>query len=98
MATAQQIIADINAHMQQSGIPNNRWYIGIAANARNRLFVDHGVNEQGGWWILRQADSSAIARQVEKAYLDAGCQGGGGGGDDTTVWVYAYVITSDTRE
>ena len=98
MGTAQQIIAEIDAHMQKSGIPNKRWYFGIAANPRDRLFADHCVNEKNGWWIYRQAESSPIARQIEQAYLNAGCTGGGGGGDNSTVFVYGYVIGPETRE
>jgi len=56
------------------------------------------VNENSGTWAYEKADSAAIARKVEKAYHDAGYQGGPGGGDNSTVYVYAYVITSSTAE
>ncbi|MCW5576659.1 MAG: hypothetical protein KIT13_11240 [Burkholderiales bacterium] len=96
--TAQQIIVDINDYMKRSGGNNSAWYVGIAAKVRDRLFVDHGVAEQGGVWIYRQAISSAVARSVEKAYLDAGCDGGPGGGDDATDYVYAFKKTAATRQ
>jgi hypothetical protein len=96
--TAQQIITDLNAYMQQHGGPNSAWYVRIAADVRERLFVDHNVSEQGGVWIYRQATSSTVARSVEKAYLDAGCDGGPGGGDDSTDYVYAYRKTTITKQ
>ncbi len=94
--TKQQIITDINTHMQQHGGSNSAWYVGIASDAGKRLFNDHNVNEKGDVWIFRQAISSSVARDVEKAYLDAGCDGGSGGGDASTTYVYAYRKTRST--
>lgn len=96
--TAQQIINDINTYMKQQGGKNSDWYVGIATDARQRLFVDHSVSETSDSWIYRQATSSEVARSVEKAYLDAGCTGGPGGGDGGTDFVYAYRKTKTTRE
>jgi len=99
MATAQEVIAAIDGYMQKfSGKTNGDWYVGIASDARKRLFTDHNVDEKNGAWIYRQADSHTIARNVEAAYHKAGCKGGPGGGDDATDKVYAYVITSTTAE
>lgn len=95
--SADQIITDINGYMQLHGGSNPSWYVGIAADARDRLFKGHGVVEEGGVWIYRRALSTAVARQVEKAYLDAGCDGGPGGGDELTVYVYAYRKTPSSR-
>lgn len=96
--TAQQIINDINEYMKQHGGTNAAWYVGIATDAKQRLFNDHNVSEQSGAWIYMQATSSTVARSVEKAYLDAGCDGGPGGGDDGTDYVYAYKKTASTKE
>lgn len=93
---AQQIITDINAYMKQHGGTNASWYVGVATNASTRLFNDHSVDKDKDPWIYRQATSSAVARSVEKAYLDAGCDGGPGGGDDDTDYVYAYLKSSRT--
>ena len=98
MASKQQIFSEINAHMKNSGVGLSGWYVGIAADARARLFDDHKVNEKGGTWIYREAENHTIAREIESAYHDAGCKGGPGGGDSSTRTVYAYVITSYTVE
>lgn len=96
--TKEQIINDINTYMRQHGGTNPNWYVGIAEQPRERLFVEHNVSEENGSWIYRQATSSAVARSVEQAYLDAGCDGGSGGGGLQTDYVYAYRKTAHTRE
>ena len=93
----QKIITDINAYMRRYRGTNADWYIGIASNVKQRLFNDHSVSEKTDAWIYRQAISTAAAREVEKAYLDAGCDGGTGGGDDNTIYVYAYLKTPNTE-
>lgn len=96
MATGQSIINDINAYMQKCGGKASDWYVGIAADARARLFNDHCVNEKTDAWIYRQADTSTMARSVEDAYHKSGHDGGPGGGDNSTVFVYAYRKGSHT--
>jgi hypothetical protein len=94
--TKQEIISDIKNHI---GSNFNNWYIGIAADPRQRLFVDHNVDEKNGSWIFREAQSSNEARDTEIYLIDKlGTKGDSGGGDNTTKFVYAYRITSTTRE
>lgn len=93
----QQIINEIHAYIQKCGGLPKEWYVGIA-NSRDRLFVDHNVAEIGGVWIYRIAPSEAVARAVEQAFLNWGCEGGSGGGDNDTTIVYAYRINSATQE
>ncbi|HEV3192979.1 MAG TPA: hypothetical protein VGY54_20875 [Polyangiaceae bacterium] len=94
----QSIIGEINAHMQQAGLPNSSWYVGITSDIGERLFGYHKVPRQNHWYIYRQAANHIAARNIEAAYHRAGCKGSGGGGDHTAVLVYAYVITSTTIE
>jgi hypothetical protein len=96
--TAEQIVKDIGAYIEKHGGANSTWYVGIATSPRDRLFDDHNVTEKGGVWIYRQAESSVVARAVEKSFLEVGYKGGPGGGDGGTDYVYAYKITSDTKE
>lgn len=97
LKTKQEIINDINTYMTNSKYYSD-WYIGIAKNARERLFNDHNVQEKGDLWIFRQASNNTIAREIENFFLAKGCKGGDGGGDHTTMYVYAYKITSNTRQ
>ena len=56
------------------------WYVGIASDVESRLFGDHNVNRPNGLWARYPTDSSTIAREVEKALLAQGLDGGSGGG------------------
>ena len=96
--TKEQVIADIEAHIRNEGGTIGTWYVGIATDARKRLFNDHNVSEAGGSWIYRQATSSDTARTVETYFHNKGAKGGPGGGDSGTDYVYAYKITSNTKE
>lgn len=93
-----QIIADIEEHIEDRGGELDQWYVGIAAKPRERVFSDHAVDEKTGKWIWRRASSSAVAREIEKHFLELGAAGGTGGGNDETEFVYAYRITPDTVE
>lgn len=76
-----------------SGPDHSGWYVGIAADPRQRLFSDHGVDEHQQPWVWVQADSQVTARAAERILLDMGFDGGTGGGVDT-VFVYAYRKTT----
>ncbi len=92
--TGQQIVNDFENYMFGS---NADWYVGITNDPKDRLFSEHGVDEQSGNWIHAPADTNQIARDVEKYFLDKGCDGGGGGGDNSSTKVYAYKKTQSTN-
>lgn len=97
--TAQEIVDDIEAHLQKSSAKNySDFYIGITNDIDRRLFGEHNVPKKGHWRIHKEAVSDKAARAVEKHFLDKGMQGGDGGGDDTSVYVYCYEISSVTTE
>lgn len=72
------------------------FYVGITGNVERRLFAEHGVGLEEDWAGLKMPDAVA-ARNVEKYYLERGCDGGPGGGDDESLFVYLYRKTSRTR-
>ena len=92
-----QIFADFNAYITRCGGSPSEWYVGIAKDARERLFVDHKVDINGAW-IYHLASNHQAARDIEIAYHEAGYRGSHGGGDHRTVFVYAYRITRLTVE
>ncbi len=86
-----EIIDDIKAHIKKSEYSYSSWYVGISKDARDRLFSDHKVKEEGAWWIYKQASSTQIAREIEDYFVDTlGTAGGPGGGDEDADMVYAY--------
>lgn len=95
----ETIIREIDNHISLSGKRYySDFYIGITKNIQQRLFGDHNVSKENSWWIYRTAESSDVARKVERHYLDLGMRGGAGGGDDDTCVVYCYVVTPTTVE
>lgn len=97
--TKEQIIADIDAHLQESNKKYfSDFYIGITNDVERRLFGEHNVDEKNGWWIYSPADSKATAQAVEEYYLGKGMKGNTGGGNEDTTYVYCYEITNTTVE
>jgi len=94
----EQVFADIKAHIAHCGGSYSSWYVGIAADPRDRLFNRHSVSETGDSWIYRICDSNQDARTVENALLRLGTKGGPSGGDNATKSVYAYKIGPHTLE
>jgi len=93
------IIMEIDKHISLSGKRYySDFYIGITKNIQQRLFGDHNVSKENSWWIYRTAESSDVARLVEKHYLELGMRGGTGGGDDDSCVIYCYVVTPTTVE
>lgn len=95
---ARTIAAEIDQYISGHGDSYSVWYAGIAKDARQRLFQDHNVDENGAW-IFHAASTSRIAREVEDYLINVkGTDGGQGGGDDSTKTVYAYRKGPRTRE
>lgn len=94
--TTQKIIQDFQNYMDNVGDRCPDWYVGITSDPKQRLFGDHGVDEQYGW-IHAPGDTNEIARSVEKYFLALGCDGDTGGGDNSSKVVYAYRKNSHTN-
>ena len=76
----------------------SNYYAGITKNPKDRLFNDHNVDEESGCWLYRKAINITHARDAEKILLDKGMKGGDGGGDNSSVYVYCYMITNQTKQ
>ena len=94
----EKIVNEVLAHVDDCGWGSHGWYVGIATDARDRLFSEHKVNEHGGCWIYRKAGSEDAARETEKRLLSLRPFKGGPGGGYSPHFVYAYQITSSTVE
>ncbi len=90
----ETIIAEIKAYIEARGGNYSDWYVGVTEDTEQR-FKDHNVKAD---WICRGAESSTIARDIEKHFFSLGAKGAPGGGDKDAKIVYAYKITSDTKE
>jgi hypothetical protein len=95
--SAQEAYDEISAHIAKQGGPYSKWYCGITSDIKTRLFADHNVPKKDHWFAYRECVNNEAARNVEKAFLEHGCDGGEGGGDKNAVYVYAYLKTSITN-
>jgi len=95
---AQQIVDAIGSHIRENGGGYPSWYVGIAADPKDRLINGHSADGNANAAVYWDCGSDAVARQVEAAFIKAGCQGGGGGGDRNTRFAYIYLVSLSTRE
>lgn len=97
--TFNQIIADIDSHLEKSQKEYySDFYVGITNDVERRLFGEHNVQKNGRWWIFRDAINKSTAQSVEEHYLNRGMKGDTGGGTDDSTFVYCYEITNNTVE
>ncbi len=84
----QTIIKELTKFIDENGGNPKGWYVGIAADPKERLFNEHGVKDA---WIHREALSASAARAIETYFIERlGTDGGSGGGDEKSKYVYAY--------
>lgn len=84
--------------MGQHGTRYEQFYVGIATDPVNRLTNEHGVDNAVPNIYWNYPLQTEIVRAIEKHFLDKGCKGGPGGGDQNTNYIYAYLVTSKTKE
>jgi hypothetical protein len=94
--TAQEIIADINAHLTKSGKTADRWFVGTTGDVEGRVFGRHRVPRQNHWFIYRRAMNHTDAAAIALAYQKAGFKGNRQEEDEKAVFLYAYLITPQT--
>ena len=65
------------------------WTIGITDDPHRRKFEHDNKRQDTNYWKDWKADTEAIARNLEKHFIDNGMKGGTGGGEDPT---YVYIF------
>ncbi len=90
------IETEIDGRIHKCGKGYREWYVGVAANPDQRLFVGHNVSQEGGAWIYRDAGSESMAKIIEAIFHKKGCKGGHLD-TDSPHYVYAYKMTRTTR-
>lgn len=94
----QQIISDFEAFIDKHGTSYHQFYVGIASDLNDRLRNGHNLDETIPCIWSTSPLHTSIVRAIEKYFLDKGAKGGPGGGDVDTQYIYAYLITPQTRE
>ena len=85
---------DVRISRSKTGYPG--WYVGIAADPRERLFTGHNVDEGGGAWFYKDAGTEFMAKAIEATFMKKGCKGAPAKGSSSH-HVYAYRMTRTTR-
>ncbi|MCX5680824.1 MAG: hypothetical protein NT079_00795 [Candidatus Omnitrophica bacterium] len=89
--------AEIDNRIHKSGKGYHDWYVGVAVNPRQRLFIGHNVDERTGAWLYRDAGTASMAKDIEAIFVKKGCKGGDTRGEDSPRYVYIYKMTRTTR-
>lgn len=92
------VINEVQSYMASTGGNWSDWYVGITSDIKSRLFGEHGVDVRQDRWIYKQCINSETARRAEDYFVKKGTRGDTGGGDWTSNFIYAYYVTSRTRE
>jgi hypothetical protein len=97
--TLQDAINRIFECVNANGGQYRDWYVGVTANPQQRVYIDHNVDHLDPAHVVCFCVNEQTARDVEQAYLKAGCDGGGGGGGGgvNPYYVYAYKKCWRTR-
>lgn len=99
MAKPEDVVKqEIKSYIDSRHRVYHDWYVGVAENAEERLFEDHGVQRVGDSWIYRKCFTEESARRVEDYFINLGCDGAPGGGNENSVFVYAYKKSPHTEE
>ncbi len=97
VASATQVIKEIDEYIRTFNGGYSCWYIGITSDPHDRLFNNHNVSKDTDDYIIRDCGSEVAARKVEKYFLNRNYDGGTGGGDGSTRFAYAYKKNQHTR-
>ena len=96
VATTPKTYHDIKTYIAGTDKNFKNWFVGITANARECLFIEHGVSEQTDKWIYRRCYNNRCAKNIKESLMTMGCSGDAGGWDDETTTVYAYLKNEHT--
>lgn len=85
---ANQIIEAIKVKIGESS--PSIWYIGIAENIQEKLFIQHAVDEQNGKWLYGIADTNIDALDVKKFFVELGVKNNDTDDDKNGTVVFVY--------
>lgn len=96
----EALVQEFNAWLMPLSGTYGDYYIGIAADPKDRLLNGHGLDDTGGkdTWRFDTALDSDVALQVVRHFLATGMKGGAGGGDPDLTGVYIYKITPRSKQ
>jgi hypothetical protein len=93
-----QIIADVEAFVFKHGGSFKEWYVGAAAEPRDKLFDVHKFQRKVDVGLIRTAPTWEQAREVVAFFVTSfGAKGDPGTVTESDVHVYAYKTAPHTH-
>lgn len=86
--TEDQIRKEILDFIDENEGDYSSWYVGVAKDPEEELFVRHKVNRQTGLWIYRAAETPTAAQRIHRRLLDLGTAGQAAPEDGRVVYAY----------
>ncbi len=98
MATSEEDLKKvIRDYMARVGGGTASWYVGTSRHPRSRLFDEHRVAREGGWWMFKRAPSPTAAHDVKDYFVRVvGTDGWADGEEGEADYVYAYRKNAQT--
>jgi len=96
--SGKQIVGRITGHIKKRGGTFPGWIVGITNKPRLHLFRKHRVREEGDAWIYLHAQSSKVARGVQRFLVKRlRLVEAPGSAIPEADFVYAYKKSSNTK-
>ncbi|MCW5775867.1 MAG: hypothetical protein KIS87_05410 [Phycisphaeraceae bacterium] len=87
----------IKGYIEANGGEFGRWFVGVAADPKDRLVCEHSINHQTGKAIVVGTPSVRDARAAEMALRRGhGCWGSKETPDEAATFVYAFRMSATT--
>ena len=94
----EEAVNNIKRKIDLYGHDYNAWYIGIAKDVTQKLFVDHKVNDQNGIWIYIVANTNSDAKEIKNYFERIGVTFNNSDDDENGLFVFAYKKESFIRQ
>jgi hypothetical protein len=94
----QDAIQAFLTHADSCGGDYSDWYVGVAADPERTLFEYHLVEPRGQYMYCRLASFSDAKEAAERCRLLYGTKSGMPFGWQDAIYLYAYRMTTRTRE
>ena len=91
-----EIAFDLRGFIEEHARAPHQWYVGLAADAEEKLFKHHKVKRHRDSWIYRMADSPEVARTIQENFLKLGCDGEPRPDEPKASVVYVYLKSRET--
>lgn len=94
----QEAVQAFLAHADSCGTDYNDWYVGVSDSPERTLFEYHLVDPRGQYMYCRLTSFSDAMEAAERCRMLHGTKSGMPFGRHDAIFMYAYRMTTRTRE